>query len=121
MGDGAHVREHGEGISHSSAAHSASEQPEKWFQRLFVEKARDYPLRPYAQEQWDVMFVIQGVAEFFFVDERAGLERRVMRLFIEGDDHRGANNAGVVIPPGVAHAMRAEGSADVIIVCTARA
>jgi dTDP-4-dehydrorhamnose 3,5-epimerase-like enzyme len=94
----------------------AGEQPEKWFQRLFVEKARDYSLRPYAQEQWDVMFVIQGVAEFFFVDERAGLERRVMRFFIEGDDHRDANNAGVVIPPGVAHAMRAEGSADVIMV-----
>jgi dTDP-4-dehydrorhamnose 3,5-epimerase-like enzyme len=50
------------------------------------------------------------------VDERAGLPRRVMRFLIEGDDQRGANNVGVVIPAGVAHALRAEGSRDVIMV-----
>src|SRR5437660_1601012 len=30
--------------------------------------------------------------------------------------HRSRNNVGVVIPPGVAHAIRAEGSEDVIMV-----
>ncbi len=50
------------------------------------------------------------------VDERAGLERRVMRMIIEGDDMRGRNNVGIVIPPGVAHALRAEGARDVIMV-----
>ena len=39
-----------------------------------------------------------------------GLPRRVMRFLIEGDDHRGPNNAGVVIPAGVAHALRVEGA-----------
>jgi dTDP-4-dehydrorhamnose 3,5-epimerase-like enzyme len=92
------------------------EQPGKWFRRLYVERPRDFSLRPYAKEQWDVMFVIQGVAEFFFIDERAGMERRLMRFLIEGDDHRGPSNVGVVIPPGVAHAIRAEGSTDVIMV-----
>ena len=55
-------------------------------------------------------------AEMILVDERAGLERRVMRFIIEGDNRRGANNAGVVIPAGVAHALRAESSEDVIMV-----
>ena len=50
------------------------------------------------------------------VDERAGMERRIMRFIIEGDNRRGANNAGVVIPAGVAHALRAESSEDVIMV-----
>ena len=49
-------------------------------------------------------------------DERAGLPRRVMRFVVEGDDRRGANNAGVVIPAGVAHALRVEGSVDAIMV-----
>ena len=39
-----------------------------------------------------------------------------MRFIIEGDDQRGANNAAVVIPPGVAHALRVEGSRDLIMV-----
>ena len=39
-----------------------------------------------------------------------------MRMFIDGDNHRGRNNVGIVIPPGVAHAIRAEGSEDVIMV-----
>jgi hypothetical protein len=50
------------------------------------------------------------------VDERAGLPRRVMRFTIEGDDSRGASNVGVVIPAGVAHALRVEGGADAIMV-----
>jgi hypothetical protein len=32
-----------------------------------------------------------------------------MRIFIDGDDHRGPNNVAVVIPPGVAHAIRVGG------------
>jgi dTDP-4-dehydrorhamnose 3,5-epimerase-like enzyme len=39
-----------------------------------------------------------------------------MRFLIEGDDQRGANNVGVVIPAGVAHALRAEGGRDVIMI-----
>ncbi len=91
------------------------EEPAKWFRRLFVEEPANYSLRPYAREQWDVMFFLQGTGEMFFVDERAGMERRKMRFLIEGDDHRGPNNAGVIIPPGVGHAIRAEGSSDVIM------
>jgi dTDP-4-dehydrorhamnose 3,5-epimerase-like enzyme len=62
------------------------------------------------------MFFVQGRAEIILRDARAGLPRRTMRMFIDGDDHRGPNNAGVVIPPGVAHAIRVEGSADLIMV-----
>jgi dTDP-4-dehydrorhamnose 3,5-epimerase-like enzyme len=39
-----------------------------------------------------------------------------MRFFVDGDNHRGANNVGVIIPPGVAHALRVEGSEDAIMV-----
>lgn len=91
-------------------------QPEAWLRRLFVEEPFNYTLRPYDKEQWDVMFFVQGTAEMLLVDERAGLERRVMRFIIEGDNHRGANNAGVVIPAGVAHALRAESTEDLIMV-----
>ena len=90
--------------------------PEAWFSRLYREEPRNFALRPYDREQWDVMFFVQGSAEMILVDERAGLERRVMRFIIEGDNRRGANNAGVVIPAGVAHALRAESSEDVIMV-----
>lgn len=90
--------------------------PADWFAKLFGGATPNYELRPYEKEQWDVMFFVQGVVEMLLVDERAGLERRVMRVHIEGDDHRGPNNAGIVIPPGVAHALRAEGSRDVIMV-----
>jgi dTDP-4-dehydrorhamnose 3,5-epimerase-like enzyme len=72
--------------------------------------------RPYEHEQWDVMFFLQGTAELFLIDERAGLERRQMRVLISGDDHRGNNNAAIVIPPGVGHAIRCEGSSDLIMV-----
>ena len=94
----------------------AGTAPEAWFRRLFLVEPRNFALRPYDQEQWDVMFLVRGSAEMILVDERAGMERRVMRFIIEGDNHRGANNAGVVIPAGVAHALRAESSEDVIMV-----
>ena len=90
--------------------------PEAWFRRLFVEEPNNFALRPYDGEQWDVMFFLQGSAEMFLVDERMGMERRVMRFIIEGDNRRSANNAGVVIPAGVGHALRAESSEDVIMV-----
>ena len=90
--------------------------PESWFRRLFIEEPENYALRPYAREQWDAMFFVQGNVEMLLADERAGLPRRVMRVIIEGDDTRGANNAGVVIPAGVAHALRVEGARDGIMV-----
>ena len=94
----------------------AGTTPEAWFRRLFIDEPANYALRPYDREQWDAMFFVQGNVEFLLVDERAGLPRRVMRLLIEGDDQRGPNNAGLVIPAGVAHALRAEGSRDSIMV-----
>ncbi len=94
----------------------AGATPEAWFQRLFVDEPQNFALRPYDLEQWDVMFFVQGNIEMLLVDERAGMPRKVMRFLIEGDDHRGPNNAGVIIPSGVAHALRAEGSQDVITV-----
>jgi len=90
--------------------------PEAWIQRLFVAEPKNYALRPYDNEQWDVMYFLSGVAEMLLVDERAGMPRRIMRFIIEGDNHRGVNNVAVIIPPGVAHAIRAEGSEDVIMV-----
>ena len=94
----------------------AGESPEKWFQRLFNEELNNYQLRPYDKEQWDVMFFVQGSVEMLLADERAGMERRTMRFIIEGDDLRGPNNAAVVIPAGVAHALRVESSRDLIMV-----
>ncbi len=91
-------------------------QPEAWFKRLFMEEPANYALRPYDKEQWDVMFFVQGAVEMILVDERAGLDRRVMHFIIEGDDRRGSSNAGVVIPAGVAHALRVEGAQDGIMV-----
>jgi len=89
---------------------------DKWHRRLFVAQAQNYSLRRYDDEQWDVMFFLQGRAELILHDVRDGLPARTMRLFVDGDDHPGASNVGVVIPPGVAHAIRAEGSRDVIMV-----
>ena len=94
----------------------AGEDVEKWFQRLFNDKSTDGGPPPYDLEQWDTMFFVQGAVEMLLVDERAGLPRRVMRFVIEGDDRPGLNNAGVVIPAGVAHALRVEGSRDLIMV-----
>ena len=62
------------------------------------------------------MFFVQGNAEMLLVDERAGMPRKIMRIILDGDDLRGQNNAAVVIPPGVAHAIRAETSDDLIMV-----
>jgi len=90
--------------------------PNDWFQRLFVTEPENFSLRRYDEEQWDVMFFVQGRAEMILREARAGMPRRTMRFFIDGDDHRGPNNAGVVIPPGVAHAIRVEGSEDLIMV-----
>ena len=90
--------------------------PEAWFRRLFIEEPQNFALRPYDREQWDAMFFVQGNIEMFLVDERAGMPRRVMRFSIEGDDQRGPNNACAVIPAGVAHAMRVEGSREAIMV-----
>jgi dTDP-4-dehydrorhamnose 3,5-epimerase-like enzyme len=87
-----------------------------WFRRLFLDEPANFALRPYDREQWDAMFFVQGNVEMLLVDERAGMPRRVMRFIIEGDDQRGPNNAGMVIPAGVAHALRAEGGTDAIMV-----
>ena len=92
------------------------ETAEKWLKRLFVNQPQNYSLRPYDREQWDIMFFLHGRAEIFLRDVRAGLPTRNMRFFVDGDNHRSRNNVGVVIPPGVAHAIRAEGSEDVIMV-----
>jgi dTDP-4-dehydrorhamnose 3,5-epimerase-like enzyme len=89
---------------------------EKWHRRLFLDEPENYSLRRYDNEQWDVMFFLQGRAEMILRDVRAGLPSRIMRFFIDGDNHRSGNNVGVVVPPGVAHAIRAEGSEDVIMV-----
>jgi len=94
----------------------AETTPEKWHRRLYIRQPENYSLRQYNEEQWDVMFFLQGRAEMILCDIRAGLPRRVMRFFIDGDNHRSNNNAGVVIPPGVAHAIRVEGGEDVIMV-----
>jgi dTDP-4-dehydrorhamnose 3,5-epimerase-like enzyme len=90
--------------------------PNEWLQRLFVDEPANFSLRRYDDEQWDVMFFVQGRAEMFLREARAGLPRRTMRLFLDGDNHGGPNNVAVVIPPGVAHAIRVEGSEDLIMV-----
>jgi dTDP-4-dehydrorhamnose 3,5-epimerase-like enzyme len=87
-----------------------------WLRRLYVDEPQNYSLRPYEHEQWDVMFFLQGRAEIILYDIRAGLPRRMMRFFVDGDNYRSNNNVGVIIPPGVAHAIRAEGTEDVITV-----
>lgn len=92
------------------------EKPEEWFQKIFRDEQPDYSLRRYAEEQWDVMFFVQGVAEMILREAREGMPARTMRLIIDGDNHRGSNNVGIVIPPGVAHAIRVEGSEDLIMV-----
>lgn len=90
--------------------------PEKWHRRLFVAQPDNYSLRRYDEEQWDVMFFVQGSVEMILRDVRTGLPTRTMRFFIDGDNHRSRNNVGVVVPPGVAHAIRVEGSEDAIMV-----
>jgi dTDP-4-dehydrorhamnose 3,5-epimerase-like enzyme len=87
-----------------------------WFRRLFVDEPKNYALRRYDEEQWDVMFIVQGVVEMILRDARAGMPARTMRFIVDGDSHRSSNNVGIIIPPGVAHALRVEGSEDVIMV-----
>lgn len=94
----------------------AGTEPSAWFRKLYIEEPERYELRPYALEQWDVMFFLSGHTEMLLVDEREGMERRVMRFLVDGDNHRGKNNAGLIIPPGVAHALRAEGPENVVMV-----
>jgi hypothetical protein len=89
---------------------------EKWLRRLFVRSPQNYSLRRYDDEQWDVMFFVQGRVEMILCDVRVGFSKRIMRFFIDGDNHRSSNNVGVVVPPGVAHAIRVEGGEDVIMV-----
>ena len=91
-------------------------KPADWLRRCFVDELENFSLRRYGDEQWDVIFFVQGVAEMILRDVRAGLPARTMRFFVDGDNHRVVNNVGVVIPPGVAHAIRVEGSEDVIMV-----
>ena len=90
--------------------------PVDWLRGLYVSEPDNYSARSDDNEQWDVMFFIQGRLEIILFDIRAGLARRVMRFFVDGDDHRSNNNVGVVIPPGVAHAIRVEGTEDAIMV-----
>jgi len=90
--------------------------PADWLRRVFIDESENYSLRRYDDEQWDVMFFLQGRAEIILCDIRAGFPRRMMRFFVDGDNHRSNNNVGVVIPPGVGHAIRAEGGEDVIMV-----
>jgi len=94
----------------------ADTTPEKWHRRLFIRQPKNYSLRRYDDEQWDVMFFLQGRIEIILCDIRVGLPRRVMCFFVDGDNHRSNNNVGIVVPPGVAHAIRAEGAEDVIMV-----
>src|SRR5262249_32344810 len=87
-----------------------------WLRRLFIDEPDNYSARKYDNEQWDVMFFAQGRVEIILYDIRAGLPRRMMRFFVDGDNHRSDNNVGVVIPPGVAHGIRVEGTEDVVMV-----
>ena len=91
-------------------------EPSEWLRHLFVGAPGNYSARPYDREQWDVIFFVQGVVEMILRDTRAGLDSRIMRFVIDGDNHRSGNNVGVVVPAGVAHAVRAEGTEDVIMV-----
>ncbi len=87
-----------------------------WFKKVYVDFPENHALRPYDREQWDVMFFLTGICEMLLVDERAGLPRRIMRFTIPGDSRPGPDNAAVVIPPGVAHALRCIGNEDLIMV-----
>ena len=87
-----------------------------WHRRLFQDEPENYRLRRYDQEQWDVMFFVQGRVEMLLRDVRDGLPFRIMHFYIDGDNHPSDSNVGVVIPPGVAHALRVEGSEDAVMV-----
>lgn len=87
-----------------------------WLRRVHLDEPENYALRRYQHEQWDVMFFVQGIAEMILRDARVGMPERTMRFIVDGDNHRSSNNVGVVVPPGVAHAIRVEGSEDLIMV-----
>jgi dTDP-4-dehydrorhamnose 3,5-epimerase-like enzyme len=87
-----------------------------WLRRLYVDEPSNYSARSYDNEQWDVMFFVQGRIEMILYDIRAGLPRRLMHFFVDGDNHRSDNNVGIIIPPGVAHAIRVEGAEDVVMI-----
>lgn len=91
-------------------------EPASYFQELFLEKPTAFDRRPYDREQWDVMFILTSICEMLLVDEREGMPRRVMRFTIHGDSLPGPDNVGVVIPPGVAHALRNIGPSDLLMV-----
>ena len=90
--------------------------PADWHRRLFIDEPTNYNLRRYTEEQWDVMFFVQGRVEMMLRDVREGLPARTMRFYIDGDNHPSESNVGVVVPPGVAHALRVEGSEDAVMV-----
>lgn len=94
----------------------AGTTPSDWFGDLYGTDSAGYDRRPYDREQWDVMFILTSICEMLLVDEREGLPRRVMRFTIHGDSLPGPDNAAVVIPPGVAHALRNIGAAELIMV-----
>ncbi|MGB6222660.1 hypothetical protein [Haloferula sp.] len=91
-------------------------EPSEVFKTAFLEDPENYSLRHYDKEQWDVMFFLTGICEMILIDERAGMPRRVMRFIIPGDSRPGPDNAAVVIPPGVAHALRNIGNEDLLMV-----
>ncbi len=92
------------------------EEPAAWFRKLYVDNLGDPSLRPYDREQWDIMFFISGAIEMILIDEREGMPRERMQFYIDGDDAGGPHKAGVVIPAGVAHALRAASSDDPVMV-----
>ncbi|MGF1655901.1 MAG: hypothetical protein ACFCU3_02870 [Verrucomicrobiales bacterium] len=89
---------------------------EEWFQKLYQNNNSSSADRPYDKEQWDLMHFVAGRCQFLLRDERRGLPRRIMVLWIDGDNHRGDNNVSLLIPAGVAHAIKAEGSEDLVMV-----
>ncbi len=84
----------------------------------FRRGAEELCAAPYDEEQWDVMFFVQGVAEMILRDAaRRDAGRARCASIIDGDNHRSAQQRRrSIIPPGVAHAIRVEGSEDVIMV-----
>src|SRR5205807_10257477 len=84
------------------------EDPAKWLRAKFSKNAPT--THDYEAEQWDVMFFLQGRLEMILRDVRAGLLPRIMRFFIDGDNHSGEKNVGVVSTLMVYHELRVVGS-----------
>src|SRR5688500_10611814 len=66
-------------------------KPADWMRRLFVEEPENYSLRRYSEEQWDMMFFVQGVAEVILRDALAGVPARTMRFCVYRDNPPRAN------------------------------